>query len=261
MEIQNNGWLIEQFNVIGRRNVAEGRDALLIQFFIMRCQRFRFIIMDVTTQHAYVTDAYHVNGKYAARQDLTIASMFCSVDGERRAREDDDRYLRKYTVLDGPNQQFCISDAALLNDLGRLEKYEAEVEKCGNKGPYYKADSIAELAELMKVDPTVLCATVERYNGFCEAGEDADFGKNPELLNAIDEGPFYAVKTTFLGFDYVGGIETANDGAVIKADGTAIPGLYAAGFTSSREFLGTGSAHRIMEKKELPTFYTSILMK
>ena len=193
--------------------------------------------------HAYITDAYHVNGRYASRQDISTKSMFCSIDGERLCREDDDRYLRKYVVRDGLNQQFSVSDAALLTELGQIDKYEEEVAKNNNKGPYFKADSIEELAAVTGMNADTLKATVERYNSFCAKGVDEDYGKNAQLLNAIDEGPFYAVKTTFLGYDYVGGIETENDGSVIKADGSAIPGLYAAGFTSSREFLGTGSAH------------------
>ena len=193
--------------------------------------------------HAYVTDAYHINGPYASRQDISTKSMFCSLKGERLCREDDDRYLRKYVVRDGLNQQFAISDAALLTELGQLEKYENEILEHQNKGPCFKADSIEELAAVTGMNPDTLKATIDRYNGFCANGEDTDYGKAPKLLNAIDEGPFYAVKTTFLGYDYVGGIETENDGAVIRSDGSTIPGLYAAGFTSSREFLGTGSAH------------------
>ena len=98
-----------------------------------------------------------------------------------------------------------------------------EVAKNNNKGPYFKADSIEELAAVTGMNADALKATVERYNSFCAKGVDEDYGKNAQLLNAIDEGPFYAVKTTFLGYDYVGGIETENDGSVIKADGSAIP--------------------------------------
>lgn len=193
--------------------------------------------------HAYVMDAYKVNGPYASRQDIDPASLFVSVDGERLTSEDDDRYHRYYLSPDGPNKQVSISDKEILEKIGKLDKYEEEVAKTGESGPYYKADTIEDLARQLSMDPAVLTATVERYNSLCAAGEDTDFGKDPSLLNAIDEGPFYAVTTTFLGYDYIGGIETDNDGAVITATGEKIPGLYAGGFTSSREFQGTGSAH------------------
>ena len=39
---------------------------------------------------------------------------------------------------------------------------------------HYEADSIAELAEMIGLDPDTLTATVERYNELCSAGADTD---------------------------------------------------------------------------------------
>ena len=44
-----------------------------------------------------------------------------------------------------------------------------------------------ELARKMGVDPAVLRATVDEYNGFCEKGHDDLFAKNPKY-SAAPEG-------------------------------------------------------------------------
>ena len=89
------------------------------------------------------------------------------------------------------------------------------------------------------MDPAVLTATVERYNGFCATGVDEDFGKNAENLVAIDEGPFYAVVDTLVGFDITGGVKTDESARVLRSDGSVIDGLYAVGLASSRDFFST----------------------
>ena len=59
-----------------------------------------------------------------------------------------------------------------------------------------KADTIEELAEKIGRDPETLKATIDRYNEMVEKGVDEDFGRDPETMAKIDEGPFYAVELT-----------------------------------------------------------------
>ena len=102
----------------------------------------------------------------------------------------------------------------------------------------YKADTIEELAEKIGVDAGVLSESLDSYNAACEAGEDADFGKDPQYLVAMENGPFYVVLAYSIIRAIAGGMKTDGDFAVVREDGTEIPGLYAAGIASSREFWG-----------------------
>ena len=52
-------------------------------------------------------------------------------------------------------------------------------------------DTVEEVAEQVGLDPAKVKATVERYNGFVEAGLDEDFGRSGEHLVPMT-GPFYA---------------------------------------------------------------------
>ncbi|MCW2857347.1 MAG: fumarate reductase/succinate dehydrogenase flavoprotein domain protein [Marmoricola sp.] len=116
------------------------------------------------------------------------------------------------------------------------------------EGVIHKASSIAELAERIDVPLDALTATVERFNGFAVTGVDEDFGRgesaydkyysdptvkpNPSL-HTIDQGPFYAVKIVPGDLGTKGGLVTDERARVLRADGSVIDGLYAAGNCSS----------------------------
>ena len=115
-------------------------------------------------------------------------------------------------------------------------------------GTIRKADTLAGLAAEIDVPADALVATVERFNGFAATGVDADFHRgesaydkyysdptvkpNPSL-HSIDEGPFYAVKIVPGDLGTKGGLVTDERARVLRADGSVIDGLYAAGNVSS----------------------------
>ncbi|WAC53976.1 3-oxosteroid 1-dehydrogenase [Gordonia sp. SL306] len=115
-------------------------------------------------------------------------------------------------------------------------------------GVVVKADTIAELAEKTGLPADALAATTERFNGFARSGVDADFGRgksgydhyygditnkpNPSL-GAVAKAPFYAAKMVPGDLGTKGGIDTDASGRALRADGSVIDGLYAAGNTSA----------------------------
>lgn len=114
-------------------------------------------------------------------------------------------------------------------------KKDIEEELASNNGiSLFIADTIEELAAKAGIDQEGLRAEVERYNGFCEKGVDADFGKSKEKLSAIKNGPFYAIFGKMATDGAFGGVLVNPEGAVYKADKSGvIPGLYAAGDNAS----------------------------
>ena len=115
-------------------------------------------------------------------------------------------------------------------------------------GLVHRAASIAELAESAGLDPAALAKTVARFNEFAEAGQDEDFGRgdsaydryygdprrrpNP-CLAPLRQAPFYAVQIVPGDLGTKGGLRTDERARVLRPDGTAIPGLYAAGNASA----------------------------
>lgn len=116
------------------------------------------------------------------------------------------------------------------------------------QGYLKQADSIAALAALIGVDPATLTATVDRWNGFVDAGVDADFHRGEraydqwlgdpwhgpnKALGPIARGPFYAVNVVPGDVSTYGGAVTDAHGRVLRADASPIEGLYATGVSTA----------------------------
>ncbi|MDX6219643.1 MAG: 3-oxosteroid 1-dehydrogenase [Frankiales bacterium] len=124
-------------------------------------------------------------------------------------------------------------------------------------GVAHKADTLAELAA--KLEMPGLVQTVERWNGMARQGVDEDHHRgesaydryygDPTLQNpvmdTIDQGPFYAVRLEVGDLGTKGGLVTDENGRVLRADGSAIEGLYATGNTAAsvmgNEYAGAGA--------------------
>ena len=92
------------------------------------------------------------------------------------------------------------------------------------------AQTIEEVAAIVGIHADGLKETVERYNGFVDAGEDADFGRPAAYLTTkIGEGPYYIVEQKPRFATTMGGVVLNDNLQVINEAGEVIPGLYAAG--------------------------------
>jgi 3-oxosteroid 1-dehydrogenase len=114
------------------------------------------------------------------------------------------------------------------------------------EGLIASAGSLAELAGMLGIESDGLTATVARFNEFAERGEDPDFGRgsnasvrrfrgdgdhepNPNVGSLV-EAPFHGMRMRLLNTGIAaGGLVTGTAGAVLRSDGSPIPGLFAAG--------------------------------
>ncbi len=130
---------------------------------------------------------------------------------------------------------YAILDSRLLDVADYKRAIRSEVEPL-------RADTLAELARLIGVDAAALSETVANYNATC-VGNAANFdatrcdglatqGLAPPKSNwarAIEMPPFLAWPLVGAIAYTFGGIATDEHARVLRADGTAVPGLYAAG--------------------------------
>lgn len=131
--------------------------------------------------------------------------------------------------------------------------FDKELQSVLEKGSkeIFVADSVEGLAGKMGVDPAVLKATVDEYNGYCARGYDELFAKDPKFLRPLIGPKFYAFKLRTVSLDTLGGIKVNHKFEVVDKKGNAIPGLYAGGMDEGgmwgdsypiREGSGTSSA-------------------
>ena len=116
------------------------------------------------------------------------------------------------------------------------EAVAAALEAGVPSGVVARGNTVAELALGMHVYTANLEKACADYAAAVAAGEDAQFGKPAAFLTPIETAPFYAVKVYPTTFGSAGGVTTTEDGRVTRADGSVIPGLYAAGEMSNRYF-------------------------
>ena len=133
----------------------------------------------------------------------------------------------RYALNDQPEAiMYAIGDQKMIDAI------EANTEGLSDKliecGIAWKADSVPEAAEVAGLDPETLSATVEAFNGYVDAGNDAEFGRT-EFNGKVEDGPVYIVKLQSAYHLTFGGLTIDAETHVLDTDGNIIPGLYAAG--------------------------------
>jgi succinate dehydrogenase/fumarate reductase flavoprotein subunit len=92
-----------------------------------------------------------------------------------------------------------------------------------------KGQTLEALASACGADPATLSATVTRYNGFCAAGKDQDFGRSSSTLRALTTAPYYALPIHPVMYNTQGGPRRNEKCQVVTPSGAPIPRLYSAG--------------------------------
>jgi len=156
-----------------------------------------------------------------------VTGLIVNKLGQRFVAEDSYHSRTAYHVLRQPG-----ATAYLI--VGSAHMAEQQMPLVPLKDGY---DSIAEMEDGLGVPPGSLTATMSRYNARAAGGEDPDFGKHPDWLAPQDAGPWGVFDLSlgvalYAGFT-LGGIRTSIDGEALRADGSAIAGLYAAGACAS----------------------------
>lgn len=107
------------------------------------------------------------------------------------------------------------------------ENADAHLEEAISEGWAVKADSIEDLAEAFGLSS--LAETVEKYNSFCDKGEDSEFYKSKTFLSPVKTAPFYAFEYVPSAWGTNGGIKVDACLHALNNENNAIPGLFVAG--------------------------------
>lgn len=148
--------------------------------------------------------------------------------------------------------------AFVITDIRHRNRYTWGGQRPGGIPPHWvesgfvrTAATLEELAAQCGIDPAGLAAEVAKFNGFCRTGRDLDFHRgergydnwfgdprnrpNPNL-GSIEQAPFLAFALYPGDVGTAGGVVADEHARVLRADGTAIPGLYATGNSTASLF-------------------------
>lgn len=109
------------------------------------------------------------------------------------------------------------------------------IKKAVEVGVASTANTIEELAVAAELPQYPLVKTIEHYNELCAAGEDPDFHKKPEDLQALTQAPFYAIQITPNTNDSFGQLAISTKAEVLDENRQPVAGLYAGGTIANAE--------------------------
>ncbi|MBS4761587.1 flavocytochrome c [Carnobacteriaceae bacterium zg-ZUI252] len=121
-----------------------------------------------------------------------------------------------------PNHAFVVFDEALKGRVKAITQYEA-------KGFVVKADTIEELAKKLDMPVDNVKASLDTWNKAVANKNDAEFSRKTAMEHDLSKAPFYAIKVAPGVHHTMGGLKINTNTEVLKADGSVIKGLYAAG--------------------------------
>ncbi|MBQ3587669.1 MAG: flavocytochrome c [Oscillospiraceae bacterium] len=118
-------------------------------------------------------------------------------------------------------QAWLVFDQAVRDSLKAIEGYISA-------GIVTEAATVEELATAIGADPATLKATMDKVAETVNTGAEDEFGRAGMEL-PLTEANFYACLVAPAIHHTMGGLKINTEAQVLKEDGTAIPGLFAAG--------------------------------
>ena len=120
-----------------------------------------------------------------------------------------------------------------------VESITAQNEQLLADGVIQQADTVEELAEKLGLPADAFAQTVARYNELAEGGVDEDFGKEWFRMAPLATPPFFGVRNAAVMLCTLDGIRIDTDMRALRADGSAIEGLYVVGNDSGCYYSGS----------------------
>jgi succinate dehydrogenase/fumarate reductase flavoprotein subunit len=137
--------------------------------------------------------------------------------------------IPSFLIVDAAGRKRYPLAAPAWHDAAVAERYRGLTGAALDDVILAKADSMAELAAALDLDPAALGATISDWNASCAAGRDARFGRPPGSMLPLRTPPFYGAKVWPIVSNTQGGPVHDEEQRVLDAFGCPIPRLYAAG--------------------------------
>ncbi|MEM8742877.1 MAG: FAD-dependent oxidoreductase [Pseudomonadota bacterium] len=189
--------------------------------------------MDAFQGYGTLADPHGVLFNYNA---IMAGGVLVNAHGARFSDELADISGQALVVLDQPAPVWAVFDAEREAAVADLPEYR----ELSAAGAVHRAEDLAELARLTGADPTILADTLLRAARAAEGSAACPFGRDFRGAAPL-AAPYRAVRVTGALFHTQGGLQLDAAGAVIRANGSALPNFFAAGGTA-RGISGNGAS-------------------
>lgn len=179
----------------------------------------------IMSEHDGTSASANVNGFTNLENMILVGAggrRFCNEGGKGYMSQALNEPVFDQMHRDGKGYVWMISDQAT------VDATEGKTHR-GEDLSYLTGSDVVEFARALEVDADALGTTIDEYNAAVDAGVDREFGRFP---TAKLVAPFVALPVVPCEIITYGGLMRNENAEVIRADGTAIPGLYTGGEAS-----------------------------
>lgn len=160
-------------------------------------------------------------------------AMMINKEGVRYVNELERRDVLVKAALEQTDSMFYLitNETNTYLDEKGVNKFGQPLSELLESGKVIKGETVAELAEKLEMDAEVLQSAIDKFNEASTTLHDAEFGRNAFAENILltDGGPYYATPRQPAVHHTMGGVQIDKETHILKADGSVIQGLYAAG--------------------------------
>ena len=166
---------------------------------------------------------------YARFAILVERCIFVDHSGRRFIREDERRDVLRDKILALPEQHGYV----IVDNEGFLDNppsFQRQLHEGLKKQEVYAAQTLEEMAQLLRLPVNNFVETVKRYNTFVREKKDPDYHRQTESLRyTIEKPPFWASRASMSRHHTMGGVSIDTKARVLNWDDQPISHLYAAG--------------------------------
>ncbi|MCC3163856.1 MULTISPECIES: FAD-dependent oxidoreductase [Lactiplantibacillus] len=168
--------------------------------------------------------------------------MFVNQDGVRLVNENvkKDNLLYQRMAIKSTKVTYEVFNQKVYDSITQgvdnADQILADAVKRNEGHSLYKADTFDQLAKAVGLPEATFVDTVKRYNQYAINGKDEEFNKDPAMLVALDEGPYYIARLDPSNLIGIGGVASNRQFEVIKDDFEKVPGLYVSGMDSTMQY-------------------------
>ncbi|MES2535380.1 MAG: FAD-dependent oxidoreductase [Pseudomonadota bacterium] len=180
-------------------------------------------LANMSAYQGYAAVAYP-HGSILSWTTIEKGGVLVNAGGQRFGNEDLGYSAYARMVLAQQGEVYAIFDDRIKAIASKEDEFRELVELGGVKS----AATVAELAAFFRLPAETLTQTIEAYNKAAAGGADDTFGRR-HFNVAPMQGPYWICRVTPGLFHTQGGLAIDPVGRVLKADGTAIPNLFAGG--------------------------------